>query len=55
MHRMYPPDPVRSAIGQGSNSYTTVGLARYVTTIANSGTCYNLTLLIRQQIPRAIC
>ena len=38
-------DPVRSAIGQGSNSYTTVGLARYVTTIANSGTCYNLTLL----------
>lgn len=38
-------DPVRSAIGQGTNSYTTVGLARYVTTIANSGTCYNLTLL----------
>lgn len=38
-------DPVRSAIGQGSNSYTAVGLARYVTTIANSGTCYNLTLL----------
>lgn len=38
-------DPVRSAIGQGTNSFTTVGLARYVTTIANSGTCYNLTLL----------
>jgi penicillin-binding protein 2 len=38
-------DPVRSAIGQGSNSYTTVGLARYAATIANSGTCYNLTLL----------
>lgn len=38
-------DPVRSAIGQGSNSYTAAGLARYVTTIANSGTCYNLTLL----------
>lgn len=38
-------DPVRSAIGQGSNSYTTVGLARYVATIANGGTCYNLTLL----------
>ncbi len=38
-------DPVRSAIGQGNNSYTTVGLARYVTTVANSGTCYNLTLL----------
>lgn len=38
-------DPVRSAIGQGSNSYTTVGLARYVATVANGGTCYNLTLL----------
>ena len=38
-------DPVRSAIGQGSNSYTTVGLARYAATIANGGTCYNLTLL----------
>ena len=38
-------DPVRSAIGQGSNSYTAVGLARYITTVANSGTCYNLTLL----------
>ena len=38
-------DPVRSAIGQGTNSFTTVGLARYVTTVANSGTCYNLTLI----------
>jgi penicillin-binding protein 2 len=38
-------DPVRSAIGQGTNSYTTVGLARYITTVANSGTCYNLSLL----------
>lgn len=38
-------DPVRSAIGQGTNSYTTVGLARYAATIANGGTCYNLTLL----------
>ena len=38
-------DAVRSAIGQGSHSYTTVGLARYVTTVANSGTCYNLTLI----------
>lgn len=40
-------DPVRSAIGQGSNSFTTVGIARYVTTVANSGTCYNLTLVDR--------
>ncbi len=34
-----------SAIGQGNHSYTTVGLARYVATVANSGTCYNLSLL----------
>ena len=40
-------DAVRSAIGHGTNNYTTVGLARYVTTIANSGTCYNLTLVDR--------
>ncbi len=38
-------DPIRTAIGQGSGSYTTVGIARYVTTIANNGTCYNLTLI----------
>lgn len=38
-------DAVRSSIGQGTNNFTTVGLARYVTTVANSGTCYNLTLL----------
>lgn len=38
-------DSVRSAIGQGNNNYTTVGIARYVTTVANSGTCYNLSLL----------
>ena len=37
--------PIPSAIGQGTNNYTTVGLARYVTTVANSGTCYNLTLI----------
>ena len=38
-------DAVRSAIGQGNNAYSTVGLARYVTTVANSGTCYELTLI----------
>lgn len=38
-------DPVRSAIGQGGNSFTTVALARYVSAIANSGTVYQLTLL----------
>ncbi|MCM1134674.1 MAG: penicillin-binding transpeptidase domain-containing protein [Clostridium sp.] len=38
-------DAVRSAIGQGTNNFSTVGLARYVTAVANSGTCYNLTLI----------
>lgn len=38
-------DAIRSAIGQGTNNYSTVGLARYVTTVANSGKCYNLSLL----------
>lgn len=40
-------DPVRSAIGQSTHAYTCVGLSRYVTTIANRGTCYELTLLDR--------
>ena len=38
---------VPSAIGQGNHNYTTVGLARYVATVANRGTCYNLSLLDR--------
>lgn len=38
-------DAVRSAIGQGGNLYAPVQLARYATTVANSGTCYNLTLI----------
>ena len=36
---------VPSAIGQGKHNYTVSQIARYVTTIANSGTCYNLSLL----------
>lgn len=44
-------DAVRSAIGQGTNSYTTVGLSRYITTVANSGICYNLSLLDRLTDP----
>lgn len=36
---------VPSAIGQGSNNYTTIGLARYLTAVANSGTVYNLSIL----------
>lgn len=38
-------DAVRSAIGQGSNDYTPAQLARYVTTLANHGKCFDLTLL----------
>ena len=38
-------DAVRSAIGQGTNNYTTISLARYVTAVANSGTCYQLTMI----------
>ena len=40
-------DAVRSSIGQGSNAFSTVGLARYLTTVANSGTCFDLTLIDR--------
>lgn len=36
---------VHSAIGQGSHSYAPVQLARYVSTIANSGKNYELTLI----------
>lgn len=43
--------PIQSAIGQGNNNFTTAGLARYVATVANSGTCYDLTLLSRVADP----
>ena len=36
---------ITSAIGQGNHRYSTLNLARYVTTLATSGTCYNLTLV----------
>lgn len=38
-------DAVRSAIGQGTNTYSTSQLARYITGVANKGTIYDLTLL----------
>ena len=38
-------DAVRSAIGQGSNAYTTTQLSRYAAIIANEGTVYDLTLI----------
>lgn len=37
-------DVVRSSIGQGTNNYTTAGLARYISAVANEGTVYNLSL-----------
>lgn len=38
-------DPERSAMGQGTNSYTNVQLARYVTALANRGDVYELSLV----------
>ncbi len=38
-------DPERSAMGQGTNSFTNVQLSRYVSALANQGTVFELTLL----------
>lgn len=38
-------DIVRSAIGQATHAYAPAQIARYVTTVANGGTCYDLTLI----------
>ena len=43
--RISDNDVVRSSIGQGTNAYTPIQLARYVTTLANTGVNYKLTLL----------
>ena len=40
-------NPYPSAIGQGNHQYTTTQLARYVSTVANDGDCYHLTLVDR--------
>lgn len=37
--------PISAAIGQSNNSYTVVQLGRYVSSLANEGTVYDLTLL----------
>lgn len=37
--------PISASIGQSNNNYTTAQLCRYVSTIANEGTVYDLTLL----------
>ena len=39
--------PEQSAIGQGTNSYANIQLSRYVTTIANRGTVFQLSVLDR--------
>ncbi len=38
-------NPVASAIGQGTNAYTSLNLARYVSTLANHGTVYNSSIV----------
>ncbi|PKM50255.1 MAG: hypothetical protein CVV02_12250 [Firmicutes bacterium HGW-Firmicutes-7] len=38
-------DAVRSSIGQTANTYTPVQLARYVSTLANGGTSYELNVI----------
>lgn len=45
-------DAVRSYMGQGTHGFTTSQIARYVTTIANNGTVYDLTLLDRITNPQ---
>ncbi|MEI3340410.1 MAG: penicillin-binding transpeptidase domain-containing protein [Eubacterium sp.] len=37
--------PISAAIGQSNNNYTVVQLGRYVSSLANDGTVYDLTLL----------
>lgn len=41
-------DPERSAMGQGTHSYTNVQLSRYVAALANRGTVFNLSLLDKE-------
>ena len=36
---------IQSSIGQGTHAYTTTQLARYVTTLANGGTSYNISMV----------
>ena len=43
--RLLTRDPIRGAIGQETNAFSTSSLARYVSTVANRGTDYELTLI----------
>lgn len=42
---MTTEDPERSAMGQGTNSYSNIQLSRYVASLANRGTVFELSLL----------
>lgn len=39
--------PVMAAIGQSDHNFTTIGLARYVSSVAGNGSLYDLTLINR--------
>ncbi len=43
--QMLSSDPIRGAIGQDTNAYSTASLARYITGVSNRGTDYQLTLI----------
>ena len=43
--RLLTNDPIRGAIGQETNAFSTASLARYVSGVANSGNDYKLTLI----------
>lgn len=42
-------DIVRAAIGQDNHAYAPIQLSRYISTVANNGTCYDLTLVDKVQ------
>lgn len=42
---------VPTAIGQGTNNYTTTQITKYITAVANKGTVFDLTLLDRITAP----
>lgn len=42
---------IPSAIGQGTNNYTTSQLARYITAVANKGTVFKLSILDKTATP----
>lgn len=42
-------NPIASSIGQGTNAFTSLNLARYISTIANEGTVYDSTIISKIQ------